>query len=157
MRVSTGFIWPKWEFIDQLSDRYLLKKYTAIWSQIQSLRHNIWFKGSLLQIWSTYQDSAETIIFFTTIAATTIPPSQHKKLSWFVIYEYLCLLSSPKADYKVSISKIRKQNKHMHTNKRQNKETRIIIIIQFNSIFINVLKSTANGQLQSQHDYKQQQ
>jgi hypothetical protein len=29
--------------------------------------------------------------------------------------------------------------------------------IQFNSVFINVLNSTANGQLQSQHGYKQQQ
>jgi hypothetical protein len=30
------------------------------------------------------------------------------------------------------------------------------IIIQFNSLFIYVLSPTANGQLQSQHEYKQQ-
>jgi hypothetical protein len=31
-----------------------------------------------------------------------------------------------------------------------------IIIIKLNSLFIYVLNSTANGQLQSQHEYKQQ-
>jgi hypothetical protein len=30
-------------------------------------------------------------------------------------------------------------------------------IIQFNYLFIYVLNSTANGQLQSKHEYKQQQ
>jgi hypothetical protein len=31
------------------------------------------------------------------------------------------------------------------------------VTIKFNSLFIYVLSSTANGQLQSQHEYKQQQ
>jgi hypothetical protein len=33
---------------------------------------------------------------------------------------------------------------------------KVIITIQFNSLFIYVLNPTANGQLQSQHEYKQQ-
>jgi hypothetical protein len=33
----------------------------------------------------------------------------------------------------------------------------MMTIIQFNSLFINVLYSTADGQLQGQHKYKQQQ
>jgi hypothetical protein len=64
------------------------------------------------------------------------------------------------ANYRVStIANTSNRTTQEKTNKNNNRLIIIIIIIiiQFNSFFINVLNSTANGQLQSQYGYKQQQ
>jgi hypothetical protein len=57
----------------------------------------------------------------------------------FISYLY----NSPEANYKVSTAR--------------KKEKKTTTIIQFNSLFIYVLRPTANGRLQNQHEYKQQQ
>jgi hypothetical protein len=47
-------------------------------------------------------------------------------------------------------------NNNNNNNNNQSYQLEVMMMIQFSSLFIYVLNSTANGQLQSQHEYKQQ-